>query len=448
MAGLLLDGSQLPYPGSGIYVYQRDITYEITRKFNKISFWVSVDAKLNNVTGCLLRVGTGTGYYIYDTDISYLTTKWTKFEIKDIEPRTYDSFEISVFECRSPAQPIFYIDDMYFGVDKTSPPVPTTTSAEPTLTPTTIPCTSTPYLDDPSFESGDANTWLFFDGSPQQDAMFYIDSAGTYAAPHAGYSVGVIEFPTSGGFNQIFKPMEGLCASEVFSASAWFMIPNGYDASQCTFDLGISARSSPVSAVAAGVWTKAEVVSMSSGSAFPYIYVGVNCIDSTSIVVLIDDIQFGPPPPCNVNPSISDGSFESGDLSIWNSGVAQGNELIAITATKPRTGKKSIEITFPKISNGAGFGRDFDACVGANYTFRMWYYIPKAYKDISCTVSASPYYTADYVYEEVGVYGQWVELKMDFLSGGVNNHVDFGVSCMNQLQKVVVYIDDVSITKR
>jgi len=77
MAGIFLDSSQLPYPGSGIVVYQYDINDDMKRTTVKASFWLSADSKLHNVTSCLLSVGTNTGYYVTDLDISNLATKWT-----------------------------------------------------------------------------------------------------------------------------------------------------------------------------------------------------------------------------------------------------------------------------------------------------------------------------------------------------------------------------------
>lgn len=451
MAGLLLDSSQLPFPGSGIAVYQWGIPDDMSRKYAKASFWLSLDSKLNNVTGCMLDVGTNTGYYVYQKDISYLTSKWTKFEIKDIEPTNYDSFQITIYQCQSPEQPLFYLDDVYFGIDRTSPPMPTPTTAEPPSTPPPGPCTSTPALVDPGFEVGDTSNWLFFDHTTNADVMFSVDSLSTYGAPHGGSGVGVIQYSTSGGFVQLLQLLDGLCNDAVYTATAWFYIPSGYDASQCTFSLGVYAGSDPVSPTGAGMWTRVDVVFLADidgSSSFPYVYVGINCQSTGEMIVLVDDISFGPAPPCSITPSLSDGSFEGGDTSIWNPGFAEGDETFTITTAKPRTGKKGGVLTFPSTSNGGGLSRELTTCVGATYAFRFWYFVPKKYQGISCTVSASVFYVNDYLIEDITIYDTWVEAKLDFVSGGTDNQINFGFSCLNQLQKVVIYFDDVSLTPK
>ncbi|KAH8652466.1 hypothetical protein BX600DRAFT_441340 [Xylariales sp. PMI_506] len=448
MAGLLFDASQLPY--SGVAVFQWNVQDDMKRQTVKASFWLSVDSRLNNVTGCMLSVATLTGYYLYDVDISNLTSTWTKFEIKGIQPSTYDSFQISVYQCTSPVQPLIYLDDAYFGIDRDAPVAPTTTISPPTPTPTgnTV-CTSTPEMVDPGFESGDLQNWLLADHSPNYDTAFRMDGMSTYATPHSGSWVGVLDFPSPNGAAQLLQLVYGLCTGQAYTATIWYYVPVGYDASKCSFTLGLFASSPMVQAPSAGVWTKAEVVFyVSRDDSFNYIYVGVFCENTEPTIVLIDDITFGGPPTCSVTPSISDGSFESGDLTIWQSGSSEGDETIAITTTKPRTGKKGLTLTFPSTSNGAGFGRDFDTCVGAKYTFHAWYFVPKAYKNILCTVSAYAYYTGEFLSDQVVTFDTWVEAKLDFVAGTVVGHVDFGVSCLNQLQKVVVYIDDISITTR
>jgi hypothetical protein len=451
MAGLLLDGSQLPFPPSGVALFQYSVDDDLTRKAVKASFWLSVDAKLNNMSGCLLHASTTTGTYLLDVDISNLTTKWTKFEIKDINPTNYDTFEISIFGCTNLPQPLIYLDDVYFGIDRTAPLAPTTTTLPPEPTQTAGPCTTTPELIDPGFELDNTGNWLFFDNSPNFDTSFLVDSTSTYGQPKSGSGVGVLDFPSPNANLQILQQLFGLCNNQVYTATAWFYIPSGYDASVCTFSLGVFAGSGPVAPVAAGVWTKVSVVflaALDSTSIYPYIYVGVQCQNTNEIVVLIDDITFGPGPACTVIPSISDGSFEGGNLTIWDGGVAEGDETIAITSAISRTGTKSLVLNFPSTSNGAGFSREFPVCVGGKYTFRLWYYVPTAYKGIQCFVHAYAWYTGEFVRDDVSVYNTWVEVKLDFLAGATTGHVDFGVSCLNQLKKVVIYIDDVSITTR
>lgn len=452
MAGLILDRSTDYFGTTGIAVYQYNIDDDFSRETVKASFWLSVDAKLNNVAGCLLNVGADTGYYLRDIDISNLTTKWTKFEVKGIEPDTRDTFQISIVDCTSPTLPLIYLDDVYFGIDRAAPTASPTTTREPDPEPTSTagPCTTTPVLEDPSFELGDTTNWLFFDHSDNFDTMFGVDDASTYGLPHKGSAVGVIDFPSPNGSVQLLQQLFGLCNNQAYTATAWFYIPIGYDASVCSFSIGVFAGGE-VKPTAAGVWTKAEVVflaSLDSTSIYPYTYIGIGCQNKGEMVVLVDDISFGPPPACSTIPSYSDGSFESGNLTIWDSGVAEGDETIAITTTKAHTGKKSVVLTFPSISNGASFGRDFDACVGGKYTFHQWYFVPKASKGATCVVFSYAYYTGETFKEEVTVYDTWVEAKMDFLAGNVVGHIVFGVSCLNQLQKVVIYLDDVSITTR
>jgi hypothetical protein len=446
MAALLLDATQ---DYSGIAVYQDGIKDDMTRATVKASFWLSVDKKLNNMTGCLLNVGTLTGYYVYDQDISYLTSEWTKFEIKNIEPTNYDTFQIAVSLCSSEAQPLIYLDDVYFGIDRSAPVVyPTTTSTtRPTATATAA-CTSTPTLADPSFESPDVGNWLFSDHSPNYDTMFQADQSSSYGPPHAGSGVGVLDFPSTDGSTQLLQLIDGLCPGQVYTATAWFYVPSGYDASVCTFSLGVTASSGGVRPTAAGVWTKVDVVFLASDSAFPYVYVGVDCNNTDEVIVLVDDLTFGPPPACSTTPTVSDGDFESGSAAAWDVGFAEGDESFAVTTARPRTGRYSGVLTFPSTANGAAFGVDFDACVGAKYTFHVWYFIPKAYKGIPCYIYAYPYNSGESISEEVSNYDMWVEAKLDFRAGATAGHLDYGFSCDNQLKKVVIYVDDVSITKR
>ncbi|KAF2110650.1 hypothetical protein BDV96DRAFT_650759 [Lophiotrema nucula] len=449
MAGLLLDNSQVPF--SGVVLYQYSINDDMTRASSKASFWLSVDSKLNNVEGCLLNVGTITGYYIQDLDISTLTTAWKKFEVNGIQPTPLDTFQISISQCTSPQQPLIYIDDIYFGVDPAAGPAPTTAIVVPTSTPTPGPCGTVPTLVDPSFEIGDTSNWLFSDFSDNFDATFLVDSASNYGTPHAGTNVGVLTFPTGQGDTTILQPIEGLCNGETYTSTVWFYVPSGYDASRCKFFYGITAGSGPITPSAAGVWTKVELVflaNIDSTSIFPYVYVSVACEGAGEIVVLVDDISFGPPPPCSVTPSVSDGSFESGDLTAWQLGVAEGDETAVITTSKSHTGTKSVLVTFPSTANAVGFSSEFAACVGGKYAFHFWYFVPKAYKGIPCSVSASAWYTGENIFVDVVLYDTWIEAKLDFISGASTGHIDFGISCSNQLKKVVVYVDDVSVTKR
>jgi len=448
MAGIFVDSSQLPYPGSGIVVYQYDINDDMKRTTVKASFWLSADSKLHNVTSCLLSVGTNTGYYVTDLDISNLATKWTQYEIKGIVPTGDDAFQISIYGCSSLTQPLIYLDDVYFGVDRSAPPVPTTTT-QPTTTPTAGPCTSTPFLVDPSFELGHSSNWLFFDQSPNYDSVFLEDESSTYGPPHSGSGVGVLDFPTNGGSASLLQQIFGLCNEQAYTATAWFYISSGYDPSLCTVSLIISTVSSPVKATAAGVWTKVQFAFLGLPNFLsPYITIDVECENTSEMIVLINDLSFGPPPACSVIPTISDGGFESGNLTIWDAIPTEGDETFTITNANPRTGKKSGVLAYPSISNGILFGRDFNACVGGRYTFHMWYYMPKAYKGTSCTVLATAWYTGETVTSDISAYNQWVELNLDFVSGAAIGHVDFGISCLNQLQKVVIYIDDVSVTTR
>jgi hypothetical protein len=451
MAGILLDGSQLPYPPSGVALFQYSVDDDLTRKAVKASFWLSVDAKLNDVSGCLLHASTTTGTYLLDVDISNLTTKWTKFEIKDIEPTSYDTFEISIFGCTHLPQPLIYLDDVYFGIDRSAPLATPTTTPPPEPTQTAAPCTTTPELIDPSFELGDTGNWLFYDQSTNFDTSFLVDSASTYGLPHLGSGVGVLDFLSPNAGTQLLQQVFGLCNNQVYTATAWFYIPAGYDASVCTFSVGVFVGSNPVAPTTAGVWTKVSVVflaSLDSTSIYPYIYIGVNCQNTGEMIVLIDDITFGPAPSCLITPSISDGSFESGNLTIWDVGTAEGDEIVGITGVISRTGTKSMVMTFPSTSNAAGFSREFPACVGGKYTFHLWYYVPAAYKGTRCFVSAYAWYTGEFVNDEITIYNTWLETKLDFLAGSYTGHIDFAVSCLNQLSKVVIYVDDVSITTR
>ncbi|KAF1981980.1 hypothetical protein K402DRAFT_457646 [Aulographum hederae CBS 113979] len=454
MVQMNLDGSALPDGYTGVGLYQWGIPDDLSRKFIKGSFWISVDSKRNNVTGCKLSLGTTTGYYIYEKDISYLTSKWTKFEVKEIEPTNYDNLEIAIFFCTSPTQPIFYLDDIYFGMDPDSPPAPNPTpDPEPTATPTPGSCTSTAHVQDPSFELDDGlANWILSDHSENYDTGVMTDSTSTYGPPHAGSSVMVLDFPSTNGAATLLQLLEGLCPDQTYTGTVWFYIPTNYDASVCTFNLGILGGSSdPITPSAAGIWTKVSAVFLFKDepqNAYPYIYVSVSCANTEEVIILVDDITFGPPPVCNIVPAISDGSFETGDLSIWNPGFSQGDETAVITSAKAHLGKKSVQITFPSISNGVGFYREFATCVGDKYTFSFWYFVPKAYKGVQCYVYAYVYNTGEVLSEEVGVWEAWVMARVEWTAGTVAQHVDFGVSCGNQLKKVVVFLDDVGVSRR
>ncbi|ORY12656.1 hypothetical protein BCR34DRAFT_587116 [Clohesyomyces aquaticus] len=449
MAGFLLDNSQVPF--SGVLLYQFGINHDMTRASSMASFWLSVDSKLNRVDGCLLNVATSTGTYILDQDISTLTTAWKKFEVKSIQPTTLDTFYIGISQCTSPEQPLIYIDDIFFGVDPAAGPAPTTTTTAPTSVPTPGPCGTVPTLVDPSFEIGDTSNWLFNDFSDNFDATFLVDGASTYGTPHAGSNVGVLTFSSGQSYVTLMQQLDGLCNGEIYTSTVWLQVASGYDASRCKFTYGITSSSGPITPSPAGTWTKVELVflaNIDSTSIFPYVYISAICQGAGEMVVLVDDVAFGPPPPCSITPSISDGSFESGDLTPWNVGFAEGDETAVITTSKEHTGTKSVLITFPSTANGAGFFREFAACVGQKLTFRFWYFVPKAYKGIPCSVSASAWYTGEYILDDIVLYDTWVEAKLDFIAGAPRGHIDFGVGCRNQLQKVVVYLDDVSVTKR
>ncbi|KAF2490019.1 hypothetical protein BU16DRAFT_622573 [Lophium mytilinum] len=449
MAALLFDNSvgDFGIPLPGVLLYQSSITDDTSRQFMKASLWLSADSRLNNVSGCLLYMSSSTSTFFYDFDISTITTKWTKFEANNIEPSTYDYLYIGIYQCDSDPQPIIYLDDIYFGKDPTSPPAPVT-SESPQPTPTSGPCTTTPNMVDPSFELGNLDNWLFHDQSFNFDTTFSVDSASTYGPPHAGSGVGVLTFASDDGSATIMQQIFGLCDG-VYTTSVWFYVPVGYDASLCTFSYGVFASASGTP-TAAGVWTKVEVVFLVQNieTTFPYTYISANCQNTGEMVVLVDDITFGPPPACSVVPTISDGSFESGDVSIWDAGFGEGDETFAITTAKAHTGKKSGLLTFPSTSNSAVFSRDFDACVGGKYTFHLWYYVPKAYKSSPCSVNAFASNSEDYYTEDVAVWDKWVEYKLDFVAGAAVEQVDFGVSCLNRLGKAVIYLDDMGITVR
>jgi hypothetical protein len=174
--------------------------------------------------------------------------------------------------------------------------------------------------------------------------------------------------------------------------------------------------------------------------------ISIFCDNTSEMIVLFDDIQFGPPPPCTVTPSIDNGGFENGLVPNWNIGFANGDETIAITNSKARTGTRSAMITFPSISNSISFSNEFQACVGTKYSFKLYYFVPKAHKGVQCSIGAYAFYTGESIRESVTVYDTWNELKLDFTAGGAAMTVVWNIFCLNQLQKVVFYVDDVSVT--
>jgi hypothetical protein len=444
MAGFIYDRSQPP-GWTGLSIYQWDIAGDLTRQYMKASFWLSADAKSGDMTGCLLSVATRTGVYLYDVDISSLTTKWKKFEIKEIVPDSLDDFSIDINWCSGPVAPIIYIDDIYFGIDRSSPPAtkPTTTPTEPT--PTAGPCTSFPTLVDPSFELDDnMNNWMSSNG----DVLVYPDSESTYGPPHDGQAVAVVELPPQSSIS-LRQYTSGFCPNTAYTASAWYYIPAGYDPSVCQFRLGLTGASELLQVTRTGVWEKLEfaffVQPIDATNPFLGLALSMFCQNTGEMVVLIDDITYGPAPPCTVTPSIADGSFESGTVPNWDIGTANGDETVAVTNTKARTGTRSLSLTFPSISNSMSAFNEFPACVGVKYSFRLFYFVPKAYKGISCTIQTYAYFTGDNTAEQVTVYDTWNEVKMDFIAGGADMTVVWGISCRNQLQKVVIYVDDVSI---
>lgn len=414
----------------------------------KASFWLSADAKFGDMTGCLLSVATRTGYYLYDVDISSLTTKWKKFEVKEIVPDALDDFAIDVNWCSGPVLPIVYIDDIYFGVDRSSPPAtkPTTTTAGPT--PTAGPCTSTPTLIDPSIELDDnMNNWMSTNG----DVNVFPDYESTYGPPHDGQGVAVLQLPPQGEVS-LTQYTSGFCANTAYTASVWFYVPAGYDPSVCQIRLGVTGASDLFRVTQAGRWEKFEfgffVEQSAVDNPFQVMQISFLCENTSEMVVLFDDWRYGPAPPCTVTPGIADGSFESGNVPSWDNGKGQGDETISISSSRARTGSKSLMLTMPSISNGVSFQNTFDACVGEQYTFRLSYFVPRAHRGIRCVISAFAYFTGEAVSEEFTVYDTWNELKLDFTAGGAGMTVAWGVSCFNQLQKVVVYLDDISVVAR
>jgi len=105
-------------------------------------------------------------------------------------------------------------------------------------------------------------------------------------------------------------------------------------------------------------------------------------------------------------------------------------------------------MTFPSTSNGFSFSTSFDTCVGGKYTFHVWYFVPKAYKNIQCVVDLRAFYAEDVSRQTVTVFDSWVEAKLDFVAGLTTSAITWSVTCLNQLQKMVVYLDDVSVTTR
>jgi hypothetical protein len=422
----------------------------MTRETSKASFWLAADSKLGNMEGCLLNVATTTGSYVQDQDISGLTTTWKFFEVQGIRPTTLDTFYLSISQCTSSQQPLIYLDDVYFGVDPASGPAPAPPTETPPPQPTPGPCTTAPYLVDPSFEVGDTSNWLFSDRSTNFDATFLVEDASSYnVAAHAESKVGVLTFPSGLGQVTLMQQVFGLCTRKTYSSTIWFQVAPGYDASRCTFSYGITSGTDGIRANPAGTWTRVDLtfyVDLDSTSIYPYTYVNVACQGDGEIVVLVDDITFGTPPACSITPTIQDGSFESGVLP--DVGFAQGDETAVITTSKAHTGKNSVLLTFPSIANGAGFSREFAACVGQTLTFSFWYFVPKAYKSVPCSVFAYAWYTGEYISDSVVLFDTWVEAKLNFTNGAPTGHVDFSIGCRNQLQKVVVYLDDVSIVKR
>lgn len=447
MAGFIYDTTQDP-GFTGLSIYQWDIVGDLTRQFMKASFWLSADSKYSDTTGCRLSVATRTGYYLYDVDLSSLTTKWKKFEIKEIVPDSFDDFTIDISWCSAPVFPFIYIDDIYFGIDRSSPPAtkPTTTPTEPTAT--AGPCTSTPTLIDPSIELDDnMNNWMLTNG----DVNVYPDYESTYGPPHDGQGVAVVELPpqSSAGISQYTS---GFCPNTAYTASVWFYVPSGYDPSACSMRLGITGASELFQVSTTNVWQKLEfaffVEAFDTTNPFLDISVGIFCDNKTPTVVLFDDLRYGPAPPCTVTPSIADGGVESGTVPNWDPYVFQGDETITSTNARAHTGSRSLALTFPSTSNGASFINTFTACVGTQYTFRLWYYVPRAHRGITCTVSSAVFFTGEGFRESFEVYDTWNEFKLDFTAGGAGMTVAWSIVCLNQLQKVVVYVDDVSVAPR
>jgi hypothetical protein len=377
-----------------------------------------------------------------------LTTKWTKFEVKDIEPSSLDDFRIEISGCRANTYPIIYIDDIYFGVDRSSPPATTTVVTEPTATPTSGPCTGFPSVPDPSMELNDnMNNWVQSNG----DVMIYPDTESTYGPPHDGSAVAVVQFPPYQSVS-LSQYTSGFCADQAYTASVWLYIPEGYDHTLCQFRLGITGASDLFKVSRAGKWEKLELIFLVDESDVTNPFLGIHisafCENPSEMIVLIDDFRYGPAPACGVIPSIPEGGFESGNVTVWDAGFFQGDETFAITSAKPRTGSKSAVLTLPKINNGVSFMNNFSACVGTKYTFRVWYFIPKAYKGIQCTLNTYAYFTGENNQDIVTTYDVWTESKLNFVAGGPDMTIVWSVVCGNQLQKVVIYLDDVSVSKR
>ncbi|KAF2806382.1 uncharacterized protein BDZ99DRAFT_538599 [Mytilinidion resinicola] len=375
-----------------------------------------------------------TSTFFYDFDISTITTKWTKFEANNIETSTYDYLYIGIYQCASDPQPVIYLDHIYFGKDPSSPPAPMT-SSPPEPTPTLGPCTTTLSLIDPSFELPNLDTWLFHDQSPNADTTFSLNSASTYGPPTPAP-------PPS-------------CSQSSASATAPTPAARGSTSLMattppcaCSATASSPARRSRRPRRACGrrwrlcFWCR--MLRRRFRTCMFRLIVGIRGGWLCWLMML----RLGRPPVCSVVPTISDGGFESGDVKIWDVGFGEGDETFTITTAKAHTGKRSGVLTFPSASNSAGFSREFDACVGGKYTFHMWSYMPKAYKSSPCSVNAYAWYTGDSYIEDVAVWDTWVEYKLDFVAGATVGHMNFGVSCLNRLGKVVVFLHDVGITVR
>ncbi|KAL2073948.1 hypothetical protein VTL71DRAFT_11274 [Oculimacula yallundae] len=96
------------------------------------------------------------------------------------------------------------------------------------------------HLDDQGFELGDfGSTWLFADHSDNYDTTFQVNTDSTYGPPNSGSAVRVLVFKSPNSSAQLLGPTFDLCSDTVYIVTACYYVPIGYDASLCSFTLGV-----------------------------------------------------------------------------------------------------------------------------------------------------------------------------------------------------------------
>ena len=441
---IIFDDTADPPSFSGISISQ-DFPATDPNTVYALSWWLKADSLYHNTAGCTLSVYTAAPDQEFDlSDLDEL--EWSQYIIRDIQGEASDSFSMLFSGCEATRHPKIFIDDIFYGVDTSVlsnlPGIKSTSNVSPsTTTGTAAACTTTPEIQDPDFES-DGSAWQVQSYGSYDDSF---DISNAYKPP-SGRSVGVFTLPDSQNSIYILQPVTGICTGEAYIISIWFNVPSPYDPSICRFSLTISDSQASLDGLpAVGTWTQLTTTFFAEDDEYGNqisIQPEVTCRNENSMVVLLDDITFTKPRECTVVTTISDSSFESGNLTIWRFEGMNGDEKFEINTTQYHTGARSAKLTFPSIHNSASISRDWQSCIGSKLTTGIWVLLPSTYSGNSCVITILPTQDGSGTDYDIVADGTWRKYSVNFTAKKAEGTGLITIACQNELKLVELYLDD------